>query len=157
MYNKCFSLDFKHLNIPVVETSAHENVNVDAAFYTLAQMIDRTRGRSRILSYYEAAHARREQLDFATETYLRLVRINVTDYGVLWGTALKKLSQFKEYQQYVDLFGRDSAHRLFQRHVKKLKEDYLNAKINRYFDLIPQVLHDMFPDFESLNDGYENI
>ena len=145
--------DFKHLNIPVVETSAHENVNVDAAFYTLAQMIDRTRGRSRILSYYEAAHARREQLDLATETYLRLVRMHVTDYGVLWGTVLKKLGQFQEYQKYVDLFGRDSAHRLFQRHVKKLKEDYLNAKINRYFDLIPQVLHDMFPDFDNLNDG----
>ena len=145
--------DFKHLNIPVVETSAHENVNVDSAFFTLAQMIDRTRGRSRILSYYEAAHARREQLDMATETYLRLIRAHVTDYGVLWGTVLKKISQFAEYQQYVDLFGRDSAHRLFQRHVKKLKEDYLNAKINRYFDLIPQVLHDMFPDFDSLNDG----
>ena len=83
----------------MVETSAHENVNVDAAFYTLAQMIDRTRGRSRILSYYEAAHARREQLDLATETYLRLVRMHVTDYGVLWGTVLKKLGQFQEYQK----------------------------------------------------------
>ena len=66
-----------------METSAHENVNVDSAFFTLAQMIDRTRGRSRILSYYEAAHARREQLDMATETYLRLIRAHVTDYGVL--------------------------------------------------------------------------
>ena len=40
--------------------------------------------------------------------------------------------------------------------MKKLKEDYLNAKINRYFDLIPQVLHDMFPDFDNLNDGIKN-
>ena len=137
----------------MVETSAHEGVNIDSAFYTLAQMVDRTRGRSRILSYYEAAHARREMLDMATETYLRLVRVHVTDYGVLWATVLKKLCQYAEYQQYVDCFGRDSAHRLFQRHVKKLKEDYLNAKVNRYFDLIPQVLHEMFPDFDNLNDG----
>jgi len=46
----------------VIETSAHEGVNVDAAFFTLAQLIDRTRGRSRILNYYEAAHVRREIL-----------------------------------------------------------------------------------------------
>jgi len=50
------------LGIPVIETSAHEGVNVDAAFFTLAQLIDRTRGRSRILNYYEAAHVRREIL-----------------------------------------------------------------------------------------------
>jgi Rho GTPase-activating protein 5 len=55
--------EFKTLNIPVIETSAHEGVNVDAAFFTLAQQIDRTRGRSRVLTFYEAAHVRRELLD----------------------------------------------------------------------------------------------
>ena len=121
-------------------------VNVDAAFFAVAQLIDKTRGRSRILSYYEAAHYRREQLDIAKETFLRwnylsfkrffvvycnlddisrLIRLHVTDYGVLWSTALKKLCQYQEYQVYTDLFGRESAHRLFQRHVKALKEEYL--------------------------------
>ena len=146
--------EFKQLNIPVVETSSHEGVNVDAAFFAVAQMADRSRGRSRILSYYEAAHYRREQLDVAKETYLRLVRAQVADYGVLWSTALKKLCQFQEYQVYVDLFGRESAHRLFQRHVKQLKEEFLRAKVQRYFDLIPEVLHQMFPaDFDSLEEG----
>lgn len=36
----------------------------------------------------------RELLDMATENYLRLVRQHVTDYGVLWSTALKKLCAF---------------------------------------------------------------
>lgn len=86
--------EFKALNIPVIETSSHEGVNVDAAFFTVAQLIDKTRGRSRILTFYEAAHVRRELLDLATESYLRLVRTHVTDYGVLWSTALKKLCVF---------------------------------------------------------------
>ena len=51
--------ELKGLNIPVIETSAHEGVNIDAAFFTLAQLIDRTRGRSRVLTFYEAAHSRR--------------------------------------------------------------------------------------------------
>lgn len=144
--------ELKNLNMPVVEASAHENVNVDAAFFALAQMIDRSRGKSRILSYYEAAMSRRQLLDEATETYVRLLRANITDYGVLWSTAAKKLSPFQEFQQYADLFGRDGAQRLFRRHVKKLKDEYLGAKVQRYFDILPEVLHQMLPDFDSLGE-----
>lgn len=86
--------EFKALNIPVIETSAHDGVNIDAAFFHVAQLIDRTRGKSRILTFYEAAHVRREVLDLATESYHRLIRAHVTDFGVLWSTALKKLCVF---------------------------------------------------------------
>ena len=74
-----FSIEFifafqelKHLNIPVVEASSHENVNVDAAFFAVAQLVDKSRGRTRILSYYEAAMGRRQMMDEATDNYLRL-------------------------------------------------------------------------------------
>jgi len=71
----------------------------------------------------------------------------------MWPAALKKLSQFAEYQAYIDVFGRDSAQRLFCRHVKKLKDEYLGEKVQRYLDLLPEVLLEMFPDFKSLGDG----
>ena len=110
--------ELKCYNVPVVETSAHENINVDQAFFALAQLVDKTRGRSRIVSYMEAAHLRRELLDAVTEGYVCLLRQQVQDYGVLWPAALKKLTQFAEYQAYVDVFGRDSAQRLFRRWAK---------------------------------------
>ena len=75
-----------------------------------------------------------------------------TDYGVLWSTAVKKLSQFLEFQVYVDLFGREGAQRMFRRHVKKLKDDYLNSKVQRYFDVLPEVLHQLFPEFETFTE-----
>ena len=75
------------------------------------------------------------------------------DYGVLWSTALKKLGQYEGYANYCDIFGKDSAQRLFRRHVKKLKEEYLGEKVQRYFDLLPEVLHEMFPDFDTLGEG----
>lgn len=145
--------ELKSCTIPVIETSAHENINVDQAFFALAQMIDKTRGRSRIVSYMEAAHARRELLDVATEGYVRLLRQEVRDYGVLWSAAIKKLAQYHEYQAYAALFGKDSAQRLFKRHVKKLKDEYLGEKVQRYFDLLPEVLREMFPDFNTLGEG----
>eukprot|EP00095_Tigriopus_kingsejongensis_P003293 maker-scaffold355_size198070-snap-gene-0.30 protein:Tk03293 transcript:maker-scaffold355_size198070-snap-gene-0.30-mRNA-1 annotation:"rho gtpase-activating protein 190 isoform x5" len=145
--------EFKTLNIPVVETSSHENINVDHAFFALAQLVDKTRGRSRIISYMEAAHVRREVLDYTTEGYVRLLRQEVRDYGSLWVTALKKLAQFGEYQNYANEFGGESAQRLFRRHVKKLKDEYLGEKVQRYFDLLPEVLREMFPDFDTLGEG----
>lgn len=145
--------ELKSYNVPVVETSSHENINVDQAFFTLAQLIDKSRGRSRIVSYMEAAHARRELLDAATEGYVRLLRQEVRDYGVLWGTVVKKLFQYHEYQAYASLFGKESAQRLFRRHVKKLKDEYLGEKVQRYFDLLPEVLHEMFPDLSTLGEG----
>lgn len=92
-------------------------------------------------------------LIFPRFSYVRLLRQQVQDYGVLWGTALKKLSQFHEYQAYAEVFGRDSAQRLFRRHVKKLKDEYLGEKVQRYFDVLPEVLHEMFPDFKTLGEG----
>jgi len=65
----------------------------------------------------------------------------------------RSLFQLPEYQHYSDLFGRESAQRLFRRHVKKLKDEYLGAKVQRYLDLMPDVLHQMFPDFDTLGEG----
>jgi Fe2+ transport system protein B len=145
--------ELKAYNIPVVETSAHQNINVDAAFFAVAQLVDKTRGRSRVYSYIEAAAARRDLLDAVTDGYAQLLRAHVQDYGVLWGAAVKRLAQFAEFQGYVDAFGRESAQRLFRRHVKKLKDEYLGEKVQRYIDLLPEVLHEMFPDFSTLGEG----
>ncbi len=41
----------------------------------------------------------------------------------------------------------------FLRHVKKLKDEYLGEKVQRYFDLLPEVLLEMFPDLKALGEG----
>ena len=62
---KYISIDFS-TSSTFFQASAHENVNVDAAFFAVAQLVDRSRGRTRILSYYEAAMGRRQMMDEAT-------------------------------------------------------------------------------------------
>ena len=79
----------------MVEASSHENVNVDAAFFAVAQLVDKSRGRTRILSYYEAAMGRRQMMDEATDNYLRLIWF----LTVQWVKSfLKKLSWFHTIQ-----------------------------------------------------------
>lgn len=113
----------------MVETSAHENVNVDLAFLVLAQMIDKSKNRMRIVPFAEAARSRKDVLDVVTEAFQRLIRAQVTDFRALWSATSKRLAPNPDYIHYVELFGHDEAQRLFRRHVKKLKDEHLARKI----------------------------
>lgn len=137
-------------SLVVVETSAHENINIDAAFIVLAQIIDKTKMRSKIIPYCEAARARKELLDASTDSLQRLIRIHVTDYRALWSQASKKLGQHKEFTNFVELFGIDATQRLFRRHIKKLKDEQVAKKIQGYLDMLPDILHEICPDISSL-------
>ena len=64
----------------------------------------------------------------------------MTDYGASWTVVMKKLAGCAEFQAYVDCFGLEAAQRVFRRHVKKLKDTYLNEKVARYLDLLPEVV-----------------
>ena len=113
----------------MVETSAHENVNVDLAFLVLAQMVDKSKNRMRLVPFTEAARSRKDVLDVVTEAFQRLVRAQVTDFRALWSATSKRLAPNPDYIHYVELFGHDDAQRLFRRHVKKLKDEHLARKI----------------------------
>ncbi|XP_043283461.1 rho GTPase-activating protein 190 isoform X6 [Venturia canescens] len=137
-------------SIFIVETSAHENINIDLAFMLLAQTIDKTKIRSKVVPFAEAARARKELLDMSTESLQRLVRIHVTDYRALWSQASKKLGQHKEFTNFVELFGIDATQRLFRRHIKKLKDEQVAKKIQGYLDMLPEILHEICPDISNL-------
>ncbi|XP_025830625.1 rho GTPase-activating protein 190-like isoform X2 [Agrilus planipennis] len=139
--------------IPLIETSSHENVNVDLAFIYLAQIIDRSKVRSKIIPYNEAARARKELLDAASEAFLRLIRIHVTDCRALWSQTVKKLNNHKEWVYFVQLFGLDGTQRLFRRHIKKLKEEQLAKKIAHYMEMLPDILHELVPNINTLTES----
>lgn len=141
-------------SILIIETSAHENINIDLAFMILAQLIDKTKMRSKVIPFAEAARARKELLDASTESLQRLIRIHVTDYRALWSQASKKLAQHKEFSTFVELFGIDATQRLFRRHIKKLKDEQVAKKIQGYLDMLPDILHEICPDITNLINEY---
>ncbi|XP_076636409.1 rho GTPase-activating protein 190 isoform X1 [Colletes latitarsis] len=137
-------------SILIVETSAHENINIDLAFIIVAQLIDKTKTRSKVTPFAEAARARKELLDASTESLQRLIRIHITDYRALWSQASKKLAQHKEFTTFVELFGIDATQRLFRRHIIKLKDEQVAKKIQGYLDMLPDILHEICPDVTNL-------
>jgi len=142
--------EFKN-QITMVETSAHEAINVDLAFFILAQLIDKVKNRTKIVSYADAARHRKELLDTSTEFVTRLIRQQITDHHAVWTTSSKKLALHKEWQDFIELFGQDAGQRIFRRHLKKLREEYQAKKLQRYLDAFISVLHEILPDLNSLN------
>ncbi|XP_071043987.1 rho GTPase-activating protein 190 isoform X37 [Parasteatoda tepidariorum] len=149
--------EFKN-NIPIVETSSHENVNVDLTFIITAQMIDRTKGKAKLVPFFDSARSRKEVLDFCTESYQSLIRAQVTDYRALWSSVSKKFAQNQDFIHYCELFGHDAAQKMFRRHVKKLKEEYIGRKMQMYIRILPEVFGELLPDLASIGDGgWENV
>lgn len=137
-------------SILMVETSAHENINIDLAFIALAQQVDKAKLRNKIVPFVEAARVRKDLLDASTDSLQRLIRIHVTDYRALWSQSSKKLAQHKEYTGFVELFGIDATQRLFRRHIKKLKDEQIAKKVQGYLDMLPDVLHELCPDIANI-------
>ncbi|CAL8073134.1 unnamed protein product [Orchesella dallaii] len=138
--------EFRQLNIPIVETSAHENVNVDAAFIVLAQLVDRVKNRLRPLSYNETARNRKEMLDSVSDSFQALIQSHVTDHRAVWTPVYRELLKYPAFQRYIELFGEDCAQRLFRRHLKRLKDEYLSRRERRYLERLPEILHALFPE-----------
>ncbi|KAJ8927325.1 hypothetical protein NQ314_020223 [Rhamnusium bicolor] len=139
-------------SIPMVESSAHDNVNIDIGFMLLAQMIDKTKVRSKVSTYTEAALAKKEIMDAASDAFMRLIRVHVTDCHAMWSQTVKKLNSHKEWIHFVQLFGLDGTQRLFRRHIKKLKDEQLAKQVAHYMEMLPDVLHELIPGFNTLSD-----
>ncbi|XP_064477601.1 rho GTPase-activating protein 190-like isoform X2 [Ornithodoros turicata] len=144
--------------VPLVETSAHENINVENAFLLIAQMADKAArggrgGVGRIAPFTEAVRARREALDQATEAFQSLVRTQVTDHRVVWSSVSKRLSQSPEFERYCGLFGRSAARTAFDRHVRRLREEHVGRRVRGYLRALPAALADLLPNLDGIGES----
>lgn len=145
--------EFSKHSIPIVETSAHENVNVESAFLLLAHMMmDKSKARNKVISYSEASKAKKELMEVAKEAFKNLMRNKITDSKWKWMAARKKLEKEPDYQHYVDLFGTDDARNLVRQHLRQLREELIRHKMNIFLKRLPDVLSHFLPDLETIGD-----
>ncbi|XP_050671751.1 rho GTPase-activating protein 190-like [Leptidea sinapis] len=140
-------------SIPIVETSSHDNVNVDQAFFLLAQMIDKSKARIKVANYAEALRIRREQLDFVTEAFTQLIRIHVQDHKEMWSSASKRLCQYPEWTKFVQHFGNDGTQVVYRRHIRRLKDERSAKKLRKQLAKLPQVLTRMQLSTDDLHEN----
>ncbi|XP_052824775.1 rho GTPase-activating protein 5 isoform X19 [Octopus bimaculoides] len=140
------------LNIPIVETSALDNINVELAFMTLAHLIDGTKMRKKIIPFADAYRARKDILEVATKAYKKLLNTQVTDPKASWTIWKKKFMKESDYNHYVELFGTESAVEHFRKHTMHLKEQQLRQRELRYLDSLPTVLQYFLTSLDVISD-----
>ncbi|XP_071104673.1 rho GTPase-activating protein 190-like isoform X3 [Haliotis cracherodii] len=137
---------------PLVETSAHDNVNTELAFMTLAHLIDKTKARAKVIPFHEALKARQEILGVANKAYQNLLKLHVTDPVLTWQACRKKFVNEPDFGHYVDLFGTDKAKKLFRNHVKHLRDEQIQLKEQTYLSQIPKILKHFLPSLDAIGD-----
>ena len=141
----------KKLNVPIIETSSHENVNVDLAFLVLAQLIDRGRVRSRVAPFTEAQRIQREIVEKAVQDFQRLIDRTVTDFRTIWKNTKKQVESEREFQVHRDLCGLEACKRLFNKHIRKLRKEFEERKLNGYLSRLPSALDELMPSASSMD------
>ncbi|CAI5780896.1 GTPase-activating 35 [Podarcis lilfordi] len=138
-------------NLQVVETSARSNVNVDLAFSTLVQLIDKSRGKTKIIPYFEALKQQSQQIAAAKDKYEWLVSRIVKNHNETWLNVSRKMQSSPEYQDYVYLEGTQKAKKLFLQHIHRLKQEHIERRRKMYLASLPLAFDALVPDLDEIN------
>ncbi|XP_006627687.1 rho GTPase-activating protein 35 [Lepisosteus oculatus] len=138
-------------NLQVVETSARSNVNVDLAFLTLVQLIDKSRGKPKIIPYFEALKQQSQQIASAKDRYEWLVSRIVKNHNETWPNISRRMQNSTEYKDYVYLEGTMKAKKLFQQHIHRLKQEHIERRRKMYLSTLPQALNTLVPELDDID------
>ncbi|XP_038053121.1 rho GTPase-activating protein 5-like isoform X22 [Patiria miniata] len=136
--------------ITLIETSAFENVNVDFAFLTLVNLIDRSKRRPMEVPFITGIKRQKEILDKVEDAYMALLSRSVTDYHAIWNRTRKELADEDNYLTYLRYFGKEIAAKKFKNHIRRLKEAQQQKKKQQCLETLPLALRDMLPDLASI-------
>uniref|UniRef100_A0A3P9H8W4 Rho GTPase-activating protein 35 n=1 Tax=Oryzias latipes TaxID=8090 RepID=A0A3P9H8W4_ORYLA len=138
-------------NLQVVETSARSNVNVDLAFLTLIQLIDKSKGKPKIIPYFEALKQQSQQIATAKDRYELLVNRHVKSHNETWSSVSSRMQTATDYKDYVFLEGTPKAKKLFQQHVHRLKQEHIEMRRKHYLSTLPQALSALLPELDEID------
>ncbi|KAA8587112.1 hypothetical protein FQN60_000948 [Etheostoma spectabile] len=138
-------------SLPVVETSARSNINVDLAFLTLVQLIDKGRGKPKIIPYFEALKLQSQQIASAKDRYEWLINRIVKNHNETWLNTSRRMNTSPEYKEYVFLEGTAKCKKLFQQHVYRLKQEHIERRRKIYLSTLPLALSSLVPDLDEID------
>ncbi|KAI5089563.1 rho GTPase-activating protein 35, partial [Silurus meridionalis] len=137
-------------NLQVVETSARSNVNVDLAFLTLIQLIDKGRGKHKIIPYFEALKHQSQIIATAKDRYEWLVNHMVKSHSETWPIISRRMQPAPEYKEYVFLEGTAKAKKLFQQHVHRLKQEHIERRRKAYLNALRLALGSLVSELSEI-------
>ena len=143
----------RKISVPLIETSAFENINVDLGFAILAQMVEsKGRFRLKIIHFSEGVTAKKEILLKASEKYQSFVRSVITDLEsvISWRQFKNSHKANDDLNRYIYIAGSSQAERVFNKQVLKIKQHYEEKKLNEYLSVLPDTLDELLPTLQTI-------
>lgn len=138
------SADFR--KIPIVEASAHRNINVELAFLTLARLLESSgncnKSRStklKLLSYQEATREQDEHQRRLREAFVNRVSLSPAGFLTDWPTFLSRYSHQGDVARFIDLWGSEVAKETFEQFTAQRKTETKR----RHMAKLPEALSTM--------------
>ena len=135
----------------IVETSAREAVNVDAAFLALTSAVRRN-GKHGMFpgkapdGYTEASRIVADERSECTASFQALLQREVKDFQVTWPTVVERLKGHDELQQALASVGRDAVRRIVIAHAKELKAIQRVTQLAMYTGQMEWVFEVLVPE-----------
>ncbi|CAL8087278.1 unnamed protein product [Calicophoron daubneyi] len=146
------SSEFK--KIPLIETSAHRNINIEQTFVSLVKLIDKPRTiRLKFPRYLEALKERLKCIDQATAGFSKLISHAPCEFLGSWDAFTARYSQQTDVVTYVQLVGTSSACRKFEQLINERQKKNKQIAINQIAGLLRQVLPSLDPVRDRSIDG----
>lgn len=123
-----------------------QNVNVESGFVLLAHLIEKTRSKPKILNFTDALKSRREIVDVATTAYEQKLRSAIQDHRLSWTQLCRQLNGDSDFQHFCELCGKGRAQKLYRQHQRKLRDHYLQRRLQKQVGKLPDILPHLVPD-----------
>ncbi|KAF6778681.1 hypothetical protein AHF37_02056 [Paragonimus kellicotti] len=135
--------------IPLIETSAHQNVNIEQTFLTLVKLIDKPRTvKLRPLRYSDAIHIRKGEVEYASNAFKKLLSHAPPEFLECWESFMKRYSQQGDVVTFISLVGTDVARREFNQYIAH----HENVTRRNNFDRVKKVLASFLPNLDPIRD-----
>ncbi|KAF5403845.1 hypothetical protein PHET_02429 [Paragonimus heterotremus] len=135
--------------IPLIETSAHQNVNIEQTFLTLVKLIDKPRTvKLRPLRYSDAIHIRKSEVEYASNAFKKLLSHAPPEFLESWESFMKRYSQQGDVVTFISLVGTDVARREFNQYIAH----HENVTRRNNFDRVTKVLASFLPNLDAIRD-----
>nr|CAH8847146.1 unnamed protein product [Trichobilharzia regenti] len=135
--------------IPVIETSAHENINIEEAFLTLFKLMESKVCISKFkhTPYLDAVNKRAEEIQSAMHAFIRLLLLSLPEFLTDWDSFMARYSHHTDVVNYINLVSSSNARRKFETVVQ---ERLRTAKLHS-LDRVPGLLMHLLPNLDAVH------
>ncbi|CAH8623340.1 unnamed protein product [Dicrocoelium dendriticum] len=138
------SSEFKR--IPLIETSAHQNINIEQVFLTLLKLIEKQRlFKVNSLCYSEAIHLQESERESALVAFTKLLSHAPSEFLESWSCFMKRYSQQVDVVTFTSMVGTEVAQREFEKFVRCQESNNRQSTINRIISTLAIFLPSLDP------------